>query len=462
MRRSPLCLLSTPTSLAVKVGLLDVHNARSKSAQERCDLLLAHKDTLNEANDATAASSGSSGGSLTSSASGIALRYTRELGLFLLPPSVTGSLVVVPGRTSANGWPSGMLALLDTTISDLNRLRLLFARRSVLVTQALLSNFHHPDPIFKALAESRPQLNKYLSMCVVTEDDGSIKPHDYTFELDESFVRDLLAGKWDSLDFHRHLLVRLYAHRSRSLAPKVVPKNQQWLTATASATGEMVARLFSGLAYARHDAQLGFSELVDAVVAYIAAAPLGVDHTALGLKVVDSGLRFASRRWVLWTKSPPGVKSPSTFLETGDHCFKMLQDAYKAQDDLFALSNAYSSFVGQLARQSASSRGGGGDSGSGGGGGGGGSGGGSPATKPPSAKKQKSASTPSSSRPNSNSNPNSKPAAAVSSSPSSHQPSGASDKPVIAPKSLADKCTWSGRNLKFERHYLSISVGPSE
>ena len=127
----------------------------------------------------------------------------------------------------------------------------------------------------------------------------------------------------------------------------------------------MVARLFSGLAYARHGSQLGFSELVDTVVAYIAAAPLGVDHIALGLKVIDSALRFASRRWVLWTKSPPGTKSPPAF---------------------------------QLR----------------------------PQLDP-------------NSRSNSNSDPNSKPAATASSSSSSHQPSGAGVKPVVAPKSLADK-----------------------
>ena len=132
-----------------------------------------------------------------------------------------------------------------------------------------------------------------------------------------------------------------------------------------NARSEMAARLFSGLAYARHGSQLGFSELVDTVVAYIAAAPLGVDHIALGLKVIDSALRFASRRWVLWTKSPPGTKSPPAF---------------------------------QLR----------------------------PQLDP-------------NSRSNSNSDPNSKPAATASSSSSSHQPSGAGVKPVVAPKSLADK-----------------------
>ena len=137
---------------------------------------------------------------------------------------------------------------------------------------------------------------------MVTEDDGSVKPHDYTFELEDSFVKDLLAGKWDSLDFHKHLLARLYAHRSRSLAPKIVPKNQQWLTATACATGKMAARLFAGLAFVRHDDLLGLSELVDTVVAYIAAALLGGDHSALGLKVIDSALRFASRRWNNYTE----------------------------------------------------------------------------------------------------------------------------------------------------------------
>ena len=147
-------LVALDAHLNGKVGLLDVHDARSKSAQERCALLLAHKDTLDEANDAPTASSGSSGGSLTSSASGVALRYTRELGLFLLSPGVTGALVVVPSRTSADGsaqydeQTSGLLvALLDTTPSDVNRSRLLFARRNVFVTQALLSNFHHPGPL---------------------------------------------------------------------------------------------------------------------------------------------------------------------------------------------------------------------------------------------------------------------------------------------------------------------------
>ena len=93
-------LFALDSNLTGKVGLLDVHDARSKSAQERCALLLAHKDT---SSDTPTAPSDSSGGSLSSSASGVALRYTRELGLFLLSPSVTGSLVVVPGRTSTDG-----------------------------------------------------------------------------------------------------------------------------------------------------------------------------------------------------------------------------------------------------------------------------------------------------------------------------------------------------------------------
>jgi hypothetical protein len=114
-------LFALDSNLTGKVGLLDVHDARSKSAQERCALLLAHKDTQDEANDTPTASSDSSGGSLTSSASGVALRYTRELGLFLLSPAVTGPLVVVPSRTAADGaaqydeQTSGLLALLDTT-----------------------------------------------------------------------------------------------------------------------------------------------------------------------------------------------------------------------------------------------------------------------------------------------------------------------------------------------------------
>ena len=55
-------LFALDSHLTGKVGLLDVHNVRSKSAQERCALLLAHKDTLDEANDAPAPSSDSSGG----------------------------------------------------------------------------------------------------------------------------------------------------------------------------------------------------------------------------------------------------------------------------------------------------------------------------------------------------------------------------------------------------------------
>ena len=137
-------LFALDTNLTGKVGLLDVHNARGKSAQKRCALLLAHKGTLDEANDPPAPSSESSGGTLTSSASGVALRYTRELGLFLLSPSMTCTLVIAPGRTSADGsalydeQSSGLLSLLDTTSSDVNRLRLHVARRNIFVTQALL------------------------------------------------------------------------------------------------------------------------------------------------------------------------------------------------------------------------------------------------------------------------------------------------------------------------------------
>jgi hypothetical protein len=55
-------LFALDSHLTGKVGLLDVHNARAKSAQERWALLLAHKDTLDEANDAPAPSPDSSGG----------------------------------------------------------------------------------------------------------------------------------------------------------------------------------------------------------------------------------------------------------------------------------------------------------------------------------------------------------------------------------------------------------------
>ena len=160
-------LFALDSNLTGKAGLLDVHDARSKLAHERCaPLLLAHhKNTLDEASDTPTVSSDSPGGSLSSSASGVALRYTRELGLFLLSPAVTGALVIVPSRTSADGSAQydeqtpGLLALLDTTTSDGNRLRLLFAWRNVFVTQALLSNFHHPGPLFKTLAEARPKLS---------------------------------------------------------------------------------------------------------------------------------------------------------------------------------------------------------------------------------------------------------------------------------------------------------------
>ena len=59
---SLVALFTLDSNLTGKVGLLDVHDARSKSAQERCALLLAHKDALDEANDTPTASSDSSGG----------------------------------------------------------------------------------------------------------------------------------------------------------------------------------------------------------------------------------------------------------------------------------------------------------------------------------------------------------------------------------------------------------------
>ena len=153
-----------------KVGLLDVHDARSKSAQERCALLLAHQDTLVETSDVPTASSDSSGGTLTSSASGVALRYTRELNLFLLSPTVTGPLVIIPGRTSADGsakhdeQTSGLLAILNSVTSDVNRLRLFFARRNVFITQALLSTSIIRTPFSRCLL-SRGRTSSSTSLC---------------------------------------------------------------------------------------------------------------------------------------------------------------------------------------------------------------------------------------------------------------------------------------------------------
>ena len=451
-------LFALEANLVSKVGLLDAHSARNKSAQERCALLLAHKDAADEAADAVP-SVDAPAVSVTSAVTGVALRYTRELGVFLLSNEVTGPAVLIPGRVDKEGNAmydeagSGLLALLGKLGgSHVNQLRVLFGRRNAFVVQALLSQFHHPDPLFKLIADARPHISKYLSMSIVTEDDGSVKPHDYTFELDDQFVKDILAGKWDQ-DYHKHLLVRLYAHRSRSLAPKAVPKKEQWLTATACTTGKLAARLFGALAFPRHDA-MGFSELIDTVVAYIAAAPAGVDHTVAGVKIVDSALRFASRRWSLWIKSPPGSKPPSSFLEADDHCFELITDAQKAQDDLFALSNAYPGIVASLARQNPAATTASSSASSSGGSPGGGGGGGSPA-KPPSAKKQKSSSGSSSA---SRSAPSSNSAASSASASSSSRQTGPSDKPTIAPKSLADKCTWNGRQLKFERHYFDAQT----
>ena len=90
-------LFALDSNLTGKVGLLDVHDARSMSAQERYALLLAHKGTLDEASDTPTASSGSSGGSLSSSASGVALRYTRELGQILnkVKPVLTARFLLI-------------------------------------------------------------------------------------------------------------------------------------------------------------------------------------------------------------------------------------------------------------------------------------------------------------------------------------------------------------------------------
>ena len=57
------------------------------------------------------------------------------------------------------------------------------------------SHHQHPDPLFKLIADARPPLSQYLSTSIVPEDDGSIKPHDYTFELGDQFVKAILEKK---------------------------------------------------------------------------------------------------------------------------------------------------------------------------------------------------------------------------------------------------------------------------
>lgn len=455
-------LFALNTHLEGKLGLLDIHDVRDKSPQERAAVLLAHADSQEVARETTTAPAPATDSSSTSSALGCALKYSREMSLYLLSPDVVAPLVLIPNKLAADGSPccdetsSGLLALLETMKdSPIDQLRVLFARRNVFVTQALLSSFHHRsgEALFTIIAGARAHMVKYLSLSVVTEDDGSVKPHDLTFELDESFVKDFLAGKWENLNFHQHLLVRLHAHRSRSLAPQNVPKHKQWLTPTATATAKLATRLFAALGYQRHDAHLGLSPLLDLILAYIASSPMGIDHSPLGIKIADSALKGAARRWLLWTRSPPGTSAPSSFLEKDDPCFELLADAHKAQDDLFALSNAYPSIVSHLSRQTALG------GGSGGGNGGNGSnGGGSPGAKPPATKKQKPANS-KANAPRSSSVPSHNTQARHSTPPASLDSRLADGKkPAIEPKSLASKCSWSGRTLTFERQYFDAST----
>lgn len=458
-------LFALDAHLEGKSGLLDVHEARDKSPQERVAVLLAHADNQEEARSASTSTAPTTDAvSSSSSAAGSALKYHKEMSAYLLSNDCVAPAMIIPNQFDANGMPtydepqSGLLALLDTVKdSHVNQLRVLFGRRNVFVTQALLTNFHHRsgEQLFKIIADARAHMVKYLSMSVVTDDDGTVKPHDMTFELDEGFVKDFLAGKWETQNFHQHLLVRLHAHRSRSLAPKNVAKQQQWLLATATATGKLTARMFAALGYMRFDSQLGFTALLDIVLAYVASSPLGVDHSALGVKIIDSALKSAARRWIVWTRSPPGSTAPTTFLEKDDPCFELLTDAHKAQDDLFVLANAYPSIVSNLSRSTDSGSGGGGGHG---GGGGSISGGGSPAAAPSSkAKKRKTGGngTNPSTNPNAGSNSNgarsAPPASSQASASAGSTPSG---KPIIAPKSLADKCSWNGRVLTFEREYF--------
>ena len=95
-------LFALDCNLTGKVGLLDVHNARRKSAQERCALLLAHKGTLDEANDAPAPSSDSPGGTLTSSASGVAAMEPQATLQARIPQYLAASVARPASQEGSN------------------------------------------------------------------------------------------------------------------------------------------------------------------------------------------------------------------------------------------------------------------------------------------------------------------------------------------------------------------------
>ena len=60
----------------------------------------------------------------------------------------------------------------------------------------------HQDPLFAALTDIRPFFAEYLSLALVTLDDGEVENEaDVNFALDKDFAKKLVEGNWDAINF---------------------------------------------------------------------------------------------------------------------------------------------------------------------------------------------------------------------------------------------------------------------
>ena len=274
------------------------------------------------------------------------------LTAWLNSPVVTNALVwsVAPAAPTANragvvGVPddarSGVGALLehyDAAGDHFEVLRAALAKRALPLIQAVLFDVGSvgDNAALGAISRARLVLDEYVSLKIVTLNDGSLEvDEDNTYRAPAAFVENLLCGKdWDSLEFHNACVRELDVTRCATTACASCSSDEQWFGPRSSDTIDAADRALAVLGWDRNDT---FYTRAHAAVRFAKTTPgTEAELKAHAVSQIKEMLRNAAKRYRAFLASASPTASFPPFQLDTDRSVTMQAQARTARS--FALS----------------------------------------------------------------------------------------------------------------------------
>ena len=362
--------LSLTSLAALEASLPNSDALDGDTPHERVQNLVLRKRHRDEQRESMSSSSGASSYG-SRDVSYFSRANISELEALLDSPLFTAPMAYAPqslAEQAANAdrvpveSTSGLTALFCHAKyqSPLERLRLAFNRRELMLHQAIFNGTTYRHDTLDMLVMARPYLGQYLSLVVATNEFGKQQqPSDRNWRIGQnrtvngrlqpdttkSIIEHLRAGEFHLIDYHNDLFVSLHESRGSAIAPPRIDSSKQspWLQKRALETITLVDRLYGGIGFP-HMSEDSFYALAQKAHIFNLAAPENFSHAdtceqACNALLLDAGHGFSS-----YLKSPPGTAFPS-FCPSDSRAMAALDDAQEARDDLGKLARAYPEIV---------------------------------------------------------------------------------------------------------------------